>query len=59
MQAAKINVIGAENVLDSTIEHSVEKMILLSTNEVCYPINAMGISKAMMEQVAIAKGRAF
>jgi UDP-glucose 4-epimerase len=57
MQAVKTNVIGAENVLDSAIEHGVEKMVVLSTDKACYPINAMGISKAMMEKVAIAKGR--
>jgi UDP-glucose 4-epimerase len=58
MQAVKTNIIGAENVLDSAIEHSVKKIIVLSTDKACYPINAMGISKAMMEKVAIAKGRA-
>jgi UDP-glucose 4-epimerase len=57
MQAVKTNVIGAENVLDSAIEHGVKKMVVLSTDKACYPINAMGISKAMMEKVAIAKGR--
>jgi UDP-glucose 4-epimerase len=57
MQAVKTNVIGTENVLDSAIEHGVEKMVVLSTDKACYPINAMGISKAMMEKVAIAKGR--
>jgi len=58
MQAVKTNIIGTENVLDSAIEHNVEKIIVLSTDKACYPINAMGISKAMMEKVAIAKGRA-
>ena len=58
MQAVKTNVMGTENVLDSAIEHKVKKMIVLSTDKACYPINAMGISKAMMEKVAIAKGRA-
>jgi UDP-glucose 4-epimerase len=58
MQAVKTNVIGTENVLDSAIEHGVEKVLVLSTDKACYPINAMGISKAMMEKVAIAKGRA-
>jgi len=58
MQAVMTNVIGTENVLDSAIEHGVKRMIVLSTDKACYPINAMGISKAMMEKVAIAKGRA-
>jgi UDP-glucose 4-epimerase len=58
MQAVRTNIIGTENVLDSAIEHGVKKIIVLSTDKACYPINAMGISKAMMEKVAIAKGRA-
>ena len=58
MQAIKTNVIGAENVFDSAIEHGVSRVVVLSTDKACYPINAMGISKAMMEKVAIAKGRA-
>jgi UDP-glucose 4-epimerase len=57
MQAVRTNIIGTENVLDSAIEHDVEKTVVLSTDKACYPINAMGISKAMMEKVAIAKGR--
>ena len=58
IQAVRTNVYGAENVLDSAIQHGVKKVIVLSTDKACYPINAMGISKAMMEKVAIAKGRA-
>jgi UDP-N-acetylglucosamine 4,6-dehydratase/5-epimerase len=58
MQAVRTNIIGTENVLDSAIEHAVKRIIVLSTDKACYPINAMGISKAMMEKVAIAKGRA-
>jgi UDP-glucose 4-epimerase len=58
MQAVRTNILGAENVLDSAIEHGVKRIIVLSTDKACYPINAMGISKAMMEKVAIAKGRA-
>jgi len=58
MQAVKTNIIGTENVLDSAIEHGVKRIVVLSTDKACYPINAMGISKAMMEKVAIAKGRA-
>lgn len=58
MQAVRTNVIGTENILDSAIEHGVKRIVVLSTDKACYPINAMGISKAMMEKVAIAKGRA-
>lgn len=57
MQAVRTNVIGTENVLDSADEHRVQKVIVLSTDKAAYPINAMGISKAMMEKVAIAKAR--
>lgn len=58
MQAVRTNVIGTENVLDSAIEHGVKNVVVLSTDKAAYPINAMGISKALMEKVAIAKGRA-
>ena len=58
IQAVRTNVYGAENVLDSAIQHGVKNVIALSTDKACYPINAMGLSKAMMEKVAIAKGRA-
>jgi UDP-glucose 4-epimerase len=58
MEAVKTNVIGTENVLSSAIHNEVKKIIVLSTDKACYPINAMGISKAMMEKVAIAKARA-
>lgn len=58
MQAVRTNVYGAENILDSAIQRGVNNVIVLSTDKACYPINAMGISKAMMEKVAIAKGRA-
>jgi len=57
MQAVRTNIIGTENVLDSAIEHGVKNVVVLSTDKAAYPINAMGISKAMMEKVAIAKGR--
>ena len=57
MQAVQTNVYGTSNVLDSAIEHGVQNVVVLSTDKACYPINAMGISKAMMEKVAIAKGR--
>lgn len=58
VQAVKTNVLGTENVIDSSIEHGVKNVVVLSTDKAAYPINAMGISKAMMEKVAIAKGRA-
>ena len=57
MQAVRTNVFGTENVLDSAVEHGVKNVVVLSTDKAAYPINAMGISKAMMEKVAIAKGR--
>lgn len=57
-QAVRTNVLGTENVLDSAIQHGVKNVVVLSTDKAAYPINAMGISKAMMEKVAIAKGRA-
>ena len=57
IEAVKTNVLGTENVLDSAIEHEVKNVVVLSTDKACYPINAMGISKAMMEKVAIAKAR--
>ncbi|WP_436414225.1 polysaccharide biosynthesis protein [Petrimonas sp.] len=57
MQAVRTNVIGTENVLDSAVQHKVKNVVVLSTDKAAYPINAMGISKAMMEKVAIAKGR--
>jgi UDP-glucose 4-epimerase len=56
-QAVRTNVLGTENVLDSAIAHGVKNVLVLSTDKAAYPINAMGISKAMMEKVAIAKGR--
>lgn len=57
MEAFKTNVLGTENLINSAISNEVEKVICLSTDKAVYPINAMGISKAMMEKVAIAKAR--
>ena len=57
MEAVRTNVEGTENVLLSAIENGVKNVVVLSTDKAAYPINAMGISKAMMEKVAIAKGR--
>lgn len=57
LEAVKTNVEGTEHVLTSAIEHGVESVVVLSTDKAAYPINAMGMSKALMEKVAIAKGR--
>ena len=57
MEATLTNVVGTNNVLLSAIEHEVKNVVVLSTDKAAYPINAMGISKALMEKVAIAKGR--
>lgn len=57
MEAVKTNVIGTENVLLSAIAHDVGKVVVLSTDKAAYPINAMGISKALMEKVAVAISR--
>ncbi|WP_373034647.1 polysaccharide biosynthesis protein [Sulfurimonas sp.] len=59
MQAVQTNVIGTENVLNVAINANVKKVIVLSTDKAVYPINAMGVSKAMMERVAVAKSRSF
>lgn len=58
MEAVRTNVEGTNNVILSAIEHGVKNVVVLSTDKAAYPINAMGISKAMMEKVAIAQGRA-
>jgi UDP-N-acetylglucosamine 4,6-dehydratase len=57
LEAVKTNVLGTENVLDCAIQCGVKKVVCLSTDKAVYPINAMGISKAMMEKVAVAKSR--
>ena len=57
IQAVKTNILGTENVLEAAINHNVKKVIVLSTDKAAYPINAMGMSKPMMEKVAVAKGR--
>lgn len=57
IEAVRTNVLGAENVIDSAIEHGVSRVVVLSTDKAVYPINAMGISKAMMEKVMVAKSR--
>lgn len=58
LEAVRTNVLGTENVLEAAIQNKVKNVVVLSTDKAAYPINAMGISKAMMEKVAIAKGRA-
>lgn len=57
LEAVKTNVIGTENVLEAAIQCGVKRVVCLSTDKAVYPINAMGISKAMMEKVAVAKSR--
>ena len=57
MEAVKTNVIGTENVLEAAIQNNVQRIVCLSTDKAVYPINAMGISKAMMEKVMVAKSR--
>lgn len=58
LEAVKTNILGTENVLTAAIEAGVKRVVCLSTDKAAYPINAMGISKAMMEKVIIAKSRA-
>lgn len=57
MEAVKTNILGTENVLEAAIQSNVHRVVCLSTDKAVYPINAMGISKAMMEKVIIAKSR--
>lgn len=57
LEAVKTNVLGTENVLEAAIASNVKRVVVLSTDKAVYPINAMGISKAMMEKVAVAKSR--
>ncbi len=57
IEAVKTNVLGTENVLEAAINHNVKSVVVLSTDKAVYPINAMGISKAMMEKVLVAKSR--
>lgn len=57
LEAVKTNVLGTDNVLTAAIEYGVKKVICLSTDKAAYPINAMGISKAMMEKVFVAKSK--
>jgi UDP-glucose 4-epimerase len=57
LEAVKTNVLGTENVLEAAIQCGVKRVVVLSTDKAVYPINAMGISKAMMEKVVVAKSR--
>jgi UDP-glucose 4-epimerase len=57
MEAVKTNVLGTDNVIDAAVEFGVRRVLCLSTDKAVYPINAMGISKAMMEKVMVAKAR--
>ena len=57
LEAVKTNVLGTENVLNAAVKHGVKKIICLSTDKAVYPINAMGMSKAMMEKLMVAKSR--
>ena len=57
MEAVQTNIIGTENMLNSAIKHNVKKVICLSTDKAVYPINAMGVSKSLMEKIFVAKSR--
>ena len=57
IQAVETNILGANNVIEAAINHNVKKVIVLSTDKAAYPINAMGMTKALMEKVAVSKGR--
>lgn len=57
LEAVRTNVLGAENVLRAALEHDVKRVVVLSTDKAVYPINAMGMSKALMEKVLVAKAR--
>ena len=59
MEAVRTNILGAENVLNAAIENKIKRVVVLSTDKAVYPINAMGISKAMMERLIIAKSNLY
>jgi UDP-N-acetylglucosamine 4,6-dehydratase len=57
LEAVRTNILGAENVMDAAVRAKVQKVVVLSTDKAVYPINAMGMSKALMEKLAVAKAR--
>lgn len=57
LEAVKTNILGTENVLEAAIRHKVKKVVVLSTDKAVYPVNAMGMSKAMMEKVMVSRSR--
>ena len=57
MEAVKTNIVGTENMLNSAIKNNIEKVICLSTDKAVYPLNAMGVSKSLMQKVFVAKSR--
>ena len=57
MQAVRTNVIGSENVLEAAVQNKVKRVVVLSTDKAAYPINTMGMTKALMEKLAISKSR--
>ncbi len=57
LEAVRTNILGTENMLDAAMRHGVKRVVVLSTDKAVYPINAMGLSKALMEKVMIAKSR--
>lgn len=59
MEAVKTNVIGTDNVLNAAMEYKVGEVICMSTDKIAYPINAMGITEAIEEKIAVAKIRYF
>ena len=59
IEAVKTNIIGYENVIDVAVQYDVKKIVLLSTDKAVYPINAMGLSKAMSEKIMVARSRSW
>lgn len=57
LEAVKTNILGTENILETAIQHKIKKIIVLSTDKAVYPINAMGMTKAVMEKVMVARSR--
>ena len=57
VEAVKTNILGAENVLEAAIQQGIERIVLLSTDKAVYPVNAMGMTKALMERITVAKSR--